>query len=666
MKKATKSALLWLGLGMIPAALLFTNAAPQAPASFPYASLANNLDSSGLCRVRPSSAGRVFYDAISASRAAKEGLAHPQIIHHAANRLGYGVSPHGPLVPSLASDCTTVFMAEELVRQIAGMNNRSENAYFANIRSKLLPISRLRRNDINAEFGEIRKRAAGVQAHGSIASAMAMEVPLLMVIRGVLGSQNVGPDGRLYDHQMNLQEVLNEFWFNHFNVAAVGKSRDYSYGTDGYPEAVRAHTGSTFYSMLLAVMSHPGMVFYLDNQTNIAKCTNSGCIASNQNLAREVMELHTFGVGPKTSSSDTSSPYSQADIEKMALILAGWNLQHPYQRFATDQTELTYNSKLAANIPVTLFGKTYSPGPTRVPAVLKELANHAWTKNGVCRKLAVNLFAPELVIEARNACLANWGSGGNLRAIYTAMLSLPSFWSSRNYMKINKSPVEVAQSVARAMGANIIDLSLRASLDVATTTSFAPRSILAADGQTYLANYRAHRQKNAMHFVMGINAGIGRIGLDRANFTEPTGYPEDRMEFLSTFYLDNVSRAALDLGPSFWWIDRGTGVISGKNKRLDIVTEAIAGDLSRRGPTQATTHEYWLRYLSRVGDTVRFTNSGVVFRAYELPTSQSNIVKAILSNRNSYATFTNESGTYQQLERTFAAVNLANSSELKK
>ena len=122
-----------------------------------------------------------------------------------------------------------------------------------------------------------------------------------MTFREMVGTQRV-LDGKLYDHQIALEEVMAEFWFNHFNVAAA-KPTQYIYGSNSYPEALRFALGGTFAHLLQTALQQPAMIVYLDNQNNLYDPVIGS--AGNQNLARELLELHTFGVGPRESDADT-------------------------------------------------------------------------------------------------------------------------------------------------------------------------------------------------------------------------------------------------------------------------------------------------------------------------------------------------------------------------
>jgi uncharacterized protein (DUF1800 family) len=119
-----------------------------------------------------------------------------------------------------------------------------------------------------------------------------------------------------------LQEVMTDFWYNHFNVFA-GKGLDHLWIGAYEEEAIRPHALGRFRDLLGAVAHHPAMLFYLDNLQNAApgsKGPNGREAGLNENYARELMELHTLGA---------DGGYSQNDVVALARILTGWSMVRP-------------------------------------------------------------------------------------------------------------------------------------------------------------------------------------------------------------------------------------------------------------------------------------------------------------------------------------------------
>ncbi|MCC7305116.1 MAG: DUF1800 domain-containing protein [Alphaproteobacteria bacterium] len=216
-------------------------------------------------------------------------------------------------------------------------------------------------------------------------------------------------------------ERLVAFWSNHFTVsidkpAILGMLRDYEY------IAVRPHVTGKFEDLLIAVVKHPAMLAYLDNwqsfgpNTFYAKFARKGL---NENLAREIMELHTLGVG---------GGYTQKDVIELAKMLSGWgiemrNRKEPYPRFQFHDKGHEPGSK-------TLLGRTYpEDGMNEAIAALKMLAVHPKTARRLATKMAVHFISdtpPERLVRVMESAYLR--SGGHLGAMTRAMLEAPESW----------------------------------------------------------------------------------------------------------------------------------------------------------------------------------------------------------------------------------------------
>jgi len=220
----------------------------------------------------------------------------------------------------------------------------------------------------------------------------------------------VSPDG--------FRERLVRFWADHFTVS--GKSKRLKYVASAYvDEAIRPHIAGTFGEMLRAAVTHPAMLVYLDQVTSIGpnsplgKKTKHGL---NENLAREIMELHTLGVG---------APYSQKDVREFAKLLTGLRYSlHGGFKF----------SEMAAEPGAeTVLGHTYGGDKARLSdiyAALDALAVHPSTAKHIARKLVVH-FVSDTPDEAlvRRVEVAFRESNGDLMACYEALLRSPAAWA---------------------------------------------------------------------------------------------------------------------------------------------------------------------------------------------------------------------------------------------
>ncbi len=147
-----------------------------------------------------------------------------------------------------------------------------------------------------------------------------------------------------------LEEVMVQFWFNHFNVFAQ-KGLDHIWVGAYERDAIRPHALGHFRDLLLATAKSPAMLFYLDNWQNSAPGSHlpGGREAGiNENYAREIMELHTLGV---------DGGYSQADVISLAHILTGWGFARPRQ-VPIDRTAFLFDPNRHDFSPKTFLGRT--------------------------------------------------------------------------------------------------------------------------------------------------------------------------------------------------------------------------------------------------------------------------------------------------------------------
>lgn len=627
---------------------------PVVPATIRYSDLPLVNAQTKLCIKRPSS-GAAIYAAMTSQSAANK-LRPVEILEHAATRLGYGLSPFGPLVPALSNDCTSVFIAEELVRQVGLLGANEDNPAVLAVRRGLLPLTRFLRNDINQAIARFKTQDPSGESYNSLWWQAWQQVAGLMTYREMVGTQRQMEDGTIVDHQIALEEVLAELWFNHFNVAA-SKPTQYVYGRDSYPEAIRFALGGTFASLLRAATRQPGLIVYLDNQENIYDPATES--ASNQNFARELLELHTLGVGPSEAPGD-GRPYGQSDVEDMAKIMAGWHAQHHSVLLPEGASGFVYHPSLAANVPVTFLGTTYpATGEARALAVLAMLADHPQTKTAICTKLSRVFYAPELVAGARDACVAAWGTGGDLKAIMLALLQRPEFWSRANYRKLYRTPIEVVVSAMRGMGANLADVAYAVNAEGRTETPFTPSSLTPS---SYMAAINDLQVSAAALFISGANRRIENLmGTQRLNVAPPTGYAIDGSRFFSTSYVDTVSRTALELAGLFEQLNAGS--------RRDLTSwqytePLLRSDIGTRGSDFAM--EKYVNERLASGDVLSLTRSAnPAVSPFVLPPSHGAILSTVAATPDIWA-FWEAHPANKVMGKAWAGAALGNAAQMRK
>ncbi len=255
-----------------------------------------------------------------------------------------------------------------------------------------------------------------------------------------------------------LEQVLTDFWFDHFNVDAG----------DGIPgwtlpsyerEAIRAHVLGKFEDLLVATARHPAMLDYLDNAYSERDTVDrNGKVEKglNENYGRELMELHTLGV---------DGGYTQADVVAVARALTGWGLDWDWL-----SDGFQYSSWAHDPDPKTIMGTLQLPangGEQDGRAVLHFLAQHPMTAERVSR-LLVQRFVnenppPGLVMVAAQKYLE---TGGDLREVMRVILLSPDFLSVTHQRAKAKRPLVLIASLLRITGVNLATVRDRGVRDV--------------------------------------------------------------------------------------------------------------------------------------------------------------------------------------------------------
>ena len=250
------------------------------------------------------------------------------------------------------------------------------------------------------------------------------------------------------NHQ--LQELLADFWFNHFNVFMNKGAERYTLPTFER-EAIRPYVLGKFYDMLLETAKSPAMLFYLDNwesvganaveNSNPRKKNKRGL---NENYGRELLELHTLGV---------DGGYTQQDVINVARCLTGWTIAAPKKGGGFE-----YNDKMHDKGPKVVLGHVIPAGGGMNDGieVLQLIAHHPSTAHYVSLRLAQRFVAddppPSLVNHMAKTFLE---SGGDLRKVMETMLNSGEFWSQGAYQAKVKTPFEMVVSSVRATNATV-------------------------------------------------------------------------------------------------------------------------------------------------------------------------------------------------------------------
>jgi len=240
-------------------------------------------------------------------------------------------------------------------------------------------------------------------------------------------------------------ERLVVFWSNHFCISANKGGLARMWAGSFEREAIRPYVLGRFGDMLKAVEQHPAMLFFLDNQQSLGPESRAGQNRKrglNENLAREIMELHTLGVG---------GGYSQDDVTSLARIITGWTYAARLGQLGVPGT-FAFNANAHQPGAQRLLGKTYeNTGVAQGEAALADLARHPSTAKFIAAKFARHFVAddppPALVARLRDV----FGrSDGDLTALATALLDSNEAWQTP--MTKLRSPYEFLVATGRLLG----------------------------------------------------------------------------------------------------------------------------------------------------------------------------------------------------------------------
>ncbi|QPF93514.1 DUF1800 domain-containing protein [Bradyrhizobium commune] len=247
--------------------------------------------------------------------------------------------------------------------------------------------------------------------------------------------------------EIGFAERLVWFWSNHFCISA-NKIQSMSGAYER--EAIRANTLGRFVDLLLAVEGHPAMLFYLDNLESMGANSIAGINRNrglNENIAREIMELHTLGV---------RTGYTQDDVISFANVMTGWTLVPP----GVDPQhggEFTFNPRLHEPGGQTVLGKRYEQEDAEQGrAVLRDLAANPATATHVATKLARHFVAdepPPALIEPMAKTFRD--TEGDLKQVAITMVSSDEAW--RGPPSKLKRPSEWVIGMVRATGITVVD-----------------------------------------------------------------------------------------------------------------------------------------------------------------------------------------------------------------
>ncbi len=339
-----------------------------------------------------------------------------------AIRFGTGLSPAVPPPADAAS----------MLSALAGPDRAAARwpiPVFAQAEPTMPDMAKLAKERRNAEKAGIAEDIAAVQARYVVQRDAARALGLANF--GATVARGIGAEDAF-------RERLTWFWADHFTVRA--KQGIIAHLVTPYvEEAIRPHVGGRFADMLKAVVTHPMMLLYLDQSASVgpdSRAARGGRKGLNENLARELLELHTVGV---------NGPYTQDDVRQMAELLTGLTVDR--------MDGFAYNPRQAEPGAETVLGVTYSDQSSleTIFAALDDLAVNPATAQFIAGQIAGHFVADEpdpALVAAMAATFSQ--TGGDLAAVYATMLDHPASWLTEGG-KV-KQPLRFVVSALRALG----------------------------------------------------------------------------------------------------------------------------------------------------------------------------------------------------------------------
>jgi uncharacterized protein (DUF1800 family) len=371
---------------------------------------------------------------------------------HALNRLGFGARPGD--VDRIVSGGVDAWINRQLHPEIISD---------ASVQSRLDQYPTLTMSDaqIIAKYYAPIIEARKAKKEGLTEEDLRRMIPPDQRPQRVVAELNAQRIIRAAESDRQLNEVMVDFWMNHFNVFA-GKGLDRVLLTSYERDTIRPRIWGKFEDLLMATAKSPAMLFYLDNARSVAapenrpqrvqrfmermapdKARQGGL---NENYAREIMELHTLGV---------DGGYTQKDVTELARVFTGWTIDRPQQGGG-----FIFRPGLHDAGAKTVLGIRFASGGgiEEGERMIHVLAHHPATAHHIALQLCQRLVADDppkaLVDRVAKRFLA---TDGDLRETVKAVIDSPEFWDPQMYRAKVKSPFEYAISAVRAIGAKVDD-----------------------------------------------------------------------------------------------------------------------------------------------------------------------------------------------------------------
>jgi uncharacterized protein (DUF1800 family) len=401
---------------------------------------------------------------------------------HVLNRLGFGPRP-GDVDRVLATGIDAWIEQQLHPERIADRAVEVRLQAFPTLRMSdreiwqtyYAPLLEARREQKRLASMQTEKDAGDETQEGAVRKLRAKIPPAQRPVRLIeeLSAQRVI---RAAESERQLDEVMVDFWFNHFNVFS-GKGVDRVFLTGYERDVIRPHVWGHFEELLLATAKSPAMLFYLDNARSVAEAANrpqrpnfrAGAVRRNrgfsdgamrpdrtpeaqqrargglnENYAREIMELHTLGV---------DGGYSQKDVTELARVFTGWTIARPEEGGG-----FVFRSRLHDSRAKTVLGIHFAAGGgiEEGEKMIRMLAHHPATARHIATQLCQRLVAddpPKALVD--RVAKRFLDTDGDLRQTVKAVVESPEFRDPHYFEGKVKSPFEYVVSAVRAVDASI-------------------------------------------------------------------------------------------------------------------------------------------------------------------------------------------------------------------
>jgi uncharacterized protein (DUF1800 family) len=346
--------------------------------------------------------------------------------------------------------------------------------------------------------------------------------------------------------ERQFEEVMTDFWFNHFNVF-VEKGLDRLMLTSYERDVIRPHALGKFEDLLVATAKSPAMLFYLDNWLSVGPDSAKGLglpehpgpyarryppprpkpgkrsPGLNENYGRELLELHTLSV---------NGGYSQRDVTEVAKVFTGWTIDNP-----AEGGGFKFDPRMHEPGPKFVLGRKIKPkGEGEGMEVLHRLATSPKTAHFISLKLAQRFVSddppPALVDRMAKTFLKK---KGDIREVLNTLFHSPEFWDDETYRAKVKTPLEFVASAVRATGADVEDaLPLTRQLNNMGMPLYGaqPPTGYSMKAETWVSSSAL---LNRMNFALALTSGkIKGVNADATQLAGNSVQPPDATLTLST------------------------------------------------------------------------------------------------------------------------------------